>query len=574
MKQFIREKYQILWFAGIILLVGSILICRAFYGMDITDETFYLATAKRFHDGDLLFKDDWNSAQLFGLLMVPFYRIYLFLHGNNEGIILSARILFVVLEIFTSCFLFRILLSCGQSFGAAFMASLCILVYARGNILTVSYYNLGFLTFLLSILWWMEAGDAEKKWCFVLSGVSFAVSVICMPYMVILFVVFSGGAFVCKIKGNKIKYSNIYWWVLGIVLSAAVFFIYYWRWIPWKHFLDYIPLVFLDPELENVGLLGQLRDLFSYLFFVFLKYTWFVYGFTFVIAFLAGRGFIKKKRILRNIPWLLLLEFLIQSVYVRTYFEGGIITTFLLFVLQLQLFCPQCRIKKLENCFVATGLLFGIAWILGSNVGERVINMSFLLIDLWAVCYLWTFCRNYNQKQGCFMRIPVYLLFVVLFIIRIFDIYRDGSIWKLPYQISQGCMKGIHTEASRGYAYEDTLNMIQSEITKEDTIIVLGCNPWVYLDVAGRCGSYSTWNLGSGEELLKFYFEINPEKTPNAILIVPEELNVYESWKYSSHGAGVHKEDQPVLGGVLKDLTEKSGYAYKEYQGSVLYKKQ
>lgn len=574
MRQSVKEKYQILWFSAAILVMGAILIYRAFYGMDTTDETFYLATARRFYDGDLLFRDDWNSGQLFGLLMLPFYRAYVFFHGNNEGIILSARILFVMLEVFTSCFLFRSLLRCGQSFGAAFAASCCILVYARGNIITVSYYSLGFLTFLLSILWWIEASDAKNnKVYFILSGISFAVSVVCMPYMIILFIVFVLNALFWRMKGDIEKSRNVCWWFLGILLSAAVFLIYFWRWIPWHDFLMYIPMVFRDPGLENEGLPGQLRDLFLYIVFVFLKYLWFVYALTFTVVFLAGRGYIKERNILKGIPWILLLEFLIQSVYVRSYFEGGVITTFLLFVLQLQIFCPQCRIKKLEILFVIPGLLFGIAWILGSNVGERVVNMSFLLLDLWAICFLWKFCQMYEGRRIGLLQVSACILVTVLFFIRFFDVYRDGSIWQLDYQISQGSMKGLYTEYHRGIAYEQTLHMMQSEILSDDTIIVLGCNPWVYLDARGSCGSYSTWDAGEGEKLLASYYEINPEKIPNVMLAVPKEINLYESWKYSSHGAGLHVEESPVLEGYLRDLVENDGYVCKEYKGALLYKK-
>lgn len=575
MRQFLKEKNNIIWFASAMLVIGGIMICRAFYGMDITDETFYLSTARRFYDGDMLFRDDWNSGQLFGLLMLPFYRAYVFFYGNNEGIILYVRILFVILEVFTSCFLFRVLLRCGQSFGAAFTASCCILVYARGNIITVSYYSLGFLTFLLSILWWIEAEEANnRKVYLILSGISFAVSVICMPYMILLFAVFTGTALFCRIRGDVEKSRNICWWLLGILLSAALFFVYFQRWIPWKDLFVHVSMVFQDPGLENVGLLVQLRDLLSYIVFVFLKYMWFVYALTFITVFLAGRGYVKEKRILKGIPWILLLEFLIQSVYVRSYFEGGIITTFLLFVLQLQILCPKCRIKRLEICFVLPGLLFGIAWIMGSNVGERVINMSFLLVNLWAVCFLWKFCQVYMGQSICLMRIPAYLLFAVLLFIRIFDVYRDGSIWKLDYQISSGSMKGIYTEYHRGTAYEQALHMIRSETVSGDTVAVLGCNPWVYLDTMGSCGLYSTWDISEGEELLALYYEMNPKKIPNVILTVPKEISLYESWKFSSHGAGIHEEEPPVLTGFLKALVEKEEYACIEYNGIVMYKKQ
>ena len=555
------------------LVMGGVLIFRAFYGMDTTDETFYLATARRFYDGDMLFRDDWNTGQLFGLLMLPFYRVYIFFHGNNEGIILCTRILFVILEIFTSCFLFRTFRYCEQNFGAAFVASCCVLVYTRGNIITVSYYSLGFHSFLLSILWWIAAdGTKKKRLYFILSGISFAVSVICMPYMIILFIILAGMTFFYRIKGDVEKSRNICWWLFGIILSAIIFLIYFGRWIPWYALFTYVPMVFQDPGLENVGLLGQLWDLFLYIVFVFLKYTWFVYVFTFTISFLAGRGYVKERRMLEWIPWVLLLEFIVQSIYVRSYFEGGIIATFLLFALQLQLFCPQCRIKKMESCFVIPGLLFGIAWILGSNVGERVVNMSFLLVDLWAICFLWKFCQSYTERKTGLLRVPAYLLFAVLFLIRLFDVYRDGSIWKLNYQISQGSMKGIYTESHRGIAYENTFNVIQSEVSSDDVIIVSGCNPWVYLDAMGSCGSYSTWNVNEGEELLDSYYEQNSEKIPDVMLIVPKEINMYESWKYSSHGAGVHEEETPVFKGFLKTVTE-GAYTYKEYKGTVLYKR-
>lgn len=63
-----------------------------------TDETFYLATAKRFSEGDLAIKYDWNTAQIFGLLLVPVYRIYTGITGSNEGIIIFMRILLVLAE--------------------------------------------------------------------------------------------------------------------------------------------------------------------------------------------------------------------------------------------------------------------------------------------------------------------------------------------------------------------------------------------------------------------------------------------------------------------------------------------
>ena len=69
--------------AAVIFVTGILLIVRACYGMDTTDETFYLATARRFSDWDLLFKHDWNTAQVMGLVLLPLYRFYVFWNGSS-----------------------------------------------------------------------------------------------------------------------------------------------------------------------------------------------------------------------------------------------------------------------------------------------------------------------------------------------------------------------------------------------------------------------------------------------------------------------------------------------------------
>lgn len=574
MEQSLRKKYQMIILFLIMVCAGAVLIYRAFRGLDITDETFYLATARRFYDGDMLFKYDWNTGQIFGLLMLPFYRMYIFFHGNAEGIILSCRILFVILGLFVSCFLFRVMFRCTESFGASIIASLCVLVYVRGNIITISYYSLGFYSFLLTILWWMEAECLTRKETgLVLSGINFAVSVLCMPYMIVLFGLILVMGVYWKVKHDTTRTRQLFWWMAGIFLSAFTFLIYFRNLIPWPKLLEYIPLIFQDPEMENVGILEQFRTLFFYILTVFLKYTWPVYVLTFIISFLKGRNYIKSTLIKKYFPWILLLEFFVQSIYVRSYFESGIIITFLLFMLQLQFLYPQCRTKCLEKCFAIPGVMFGFVWVLGSNVGERVINMSFLLVDLWAISFLWKICQKQKTKVHVLMKIPAYLMFLVLFIIRLFDVYGDGSVSRLTYQISSGAMKGIYTEEHRGIAYEQTVEILHSETTEDNVIAVLGCNSWVYIDSAASCGAYTTWNLNSGENLLEQYYEMFPEKIPDVILIVPENLDLYESWKFSSHGAGVHMTEQPSLEGVLQKLVEEEDYDCLEKNGAILYKK-
>lgn len=223
--------------------------------------------------------------------------------------------------------------------------------------------------------------------------------------------------------------------------------------------------------------------------------------------------------------------------------------------------------------FHTPGLCFGGVWILGSNVGERVMNMSFLFMNIWAICFFINISCKYGKFAKTIMQLPVYLLVCVLFVIRFFDIYRDGSLWNLRYQISSGCMKGIYTEENRGKLYEKTVEMLHINVTNDDVIVVIGCNPWIYIDVSGKCGAYTTWNIADGEELLSIYYEKNPEKIPSIIINVSKELGVYESWKYSSHGNGLHEPKELKIGILLSEIIEEGKYRCIEKMGNVIYRK-
>ena len=90
------------------------------------------------------------------------------------------------------------------------------------------------------------------------------------------------------------------------------------------------------------------------------------------------------------------------------------IITFLLLAVQLQLLYPECREEELETYFLVPGIAFGLVWVIGSNVGHRVANMSFLMLDIWGIHLV----RRLFQKQRTAMRIcghmPAYLLLAVL----------------------------------------------------------------------------------------------------------------------------------------------------------------
>lgn len=572
-KIFLKKEASFFLTAGLFIILGVILIWRAFHGMDTTDETFYFATAKRFCEGDMLFKDDWNRGQIYGLLMVPFYKMHVFLNGNNEGIILTARILFVLISLAIAFFLYISLKEYDVSRGASFLASICVLFYARGNIITMSYYSLGFYTFLLAVLFWMLADRSGRRRYRIISGISFSISVLCMPYMAVGFVVMWIYVGYRAGKGHKITFIKAEYFSFGCIVSAAIFLIYYFKMIPWRQLLKYVFVVFSDPGLEQEGLLYQYWALLTYIINSFLKYTWPIYIVTVIVSLLVGKKKIKNTEVKKWMTGVLIAEFLIQAIYVRGYFEGGIIAVFFLLMFQLQLLYPEYRLKEFEIYFLVPGILFAAIWVVGSNVGERVINMGVLLMDLWGLPLLWLISKEKGNGMiyKC-LRIPAFVLPGILLLIRCFDVYRDGAVNTLTYQISSGVMKGIYTEPSRGMAYENAVELLEDNVEEGAVIAVLGCNPWGYLDSPALCGSYTTWQFSDGENRLIQYYVNFPDKVPDVVLVPADDINTYEYWKYSSHGVGLYEGEHLELYGILKEIVEKGNYEKTESGGTVLYK--
>ena len=67
------------WIIFVIGLIGITLfsIWKARYGLGGKDVSFYLTTPYRMVQGDVLFWDEWNLAQLSAILLYPIVKAYI-----------------------------------------------------------------------------------------------------------------------------------------------------------------------------------------------------------------------------------------------------------------------------------------------------------------------------------------------------------------------------------------------------------------------------------------------------------------------------------------------------------------
>lgn len=79
----------------IVLVVVGAMLDRMRFGIDFTDEAFYVALPFRFALGDRPFIDELNVTQTGALLLYPFVKAYVSVKGGASGIFLFIRVLYV-----------------------------------------------------------------------------------------------------------------------------------------------------------------------------------------------------------------------------------------------------------------------------------------------------------------------------------------------------------------------------------------------------------------------------------------------------------------------------------------------
>lgn len=98
---------------------------KCFYGFGSNDEPFYLTVAHRLSLGDSLIKDEWHLSQLSGFLLMPFVWLYRTIMHSTEGILLTARFLYVILHASVCVFVYKRL----KNFGYISIVAAVLILY-------------------------------------------------------------------------------------------------------------------------------------------------------------------------------------------------------------------------------------------------------------------------------------------------------------------------------------------------------------------------------------------------------------------------------------------------------------
>ena len=170
--------------AAAVAVVG-ITYWRSWYGVDLTDESFYVALPWRFAQGASPFVDETTVAQQAALLVSPFVWVWRELVGV-DGVVLYVRHLQFLFSLLVATAVFVGLRSVLQSASAALLASVAAVAFVPFDIHSLSYNTLGSGLFTAGcLLAFRSLTPQSSVWWLVAAGLCHGFAVFAYPSLAV-----------------------------------------------------------------------------------------------------------------------------------------------------------------------------------------------------------------------------------------------------------------------------------------------------------------------------------------------------------------------------------------------------
>lgn len=124
------------------LVVLGLMIRRMRYGLDWTDEAFYVSLPARFVQGDRPFADELNVAQNAGIFLWPFFKVYSWFKGWT-GIFAFVRVLFITFFILVGWSAYSLAVAARLRAPAALLCGAACICFIPFGLPGLSYNTLG-----------------------------------------------------------------------------------------------------------------------------------------------------------------------------------------------------------------------------------------------------------------------------------------------------------------------------------------------------------------------------------------------------------------------------------------------
>lgn len=555
----ILNRRKILFFSCIILGI-VFLALRAPYGYCFNDEPFIVTLGQRLSYGDSLIFDEWHVAQTVSPIIAFFYKIYVFLHGSTEGILLAFRYIYILIwisvcssmlyfflnnkyinQLFSERYLLKDLMSISVFF--------YLVLFSPLDYMTLSYTSLGLSSVLVITLFLFHIPKDNKThiifWNFL--GIFVSLSVLCCPWMALFYIVlFIFAIFYFVIKGRH-QGQDISSYIIIMIVVIAMMIIYCGLWIFYNNNIsEFVPS--LKMVFDDAGHTGNVLDKIltgAIQLYKYYKKSLFIYLTSFFVIMVFNKYLTKVR--LFVIPFSIIGFVITVYTFSTQYFYSGLNYQMINIIPLgfLSFFMLKNKPWKAFVVFMGTGIIYAISSQLSSDTKLKAISMALSVCGVGAIFFIFLLlgelfvnCSRISSKfiTSFVFAIVICIQIGVQFITRIERQYWDSPPLSLNETITVGAARGLKTTKEKKESYEHQYNNLTAliklaHVSKDKQFVSFHFNPVLYLDASLNYGTFSAWDYGYSDDELYHrysnYYAINKSKKPEVVFCFSDE-DVYD----------------------------------------------
>lgn len=549
-----RNKLDKIDIAFVCLLFGGLLLylSRIRCGFADLDESFYLTIPYRLVQGDGLLKQEWHLTQLYSVLVYPILKLFLFINGSTDGIYLSFRYIYLLLQFSVTGIGYLLLRKRDKI--AALASCMIFFMYTIENMTVVSYNTLGLMTLWLWIVISLHEGK-HTKIQYILLGIILAANVLCDPYMLFAYIIYM---FFCiwKRDDGLFGLKAFLYVTIGSIIVFLVFCAFVLSRASFAEVLRNLPYIFDDPCHVH-------WPLSSYFDSIIWLLDWFKPYF--IAMLLGGAAAVIWRKWSRLIfSGLCLLSMLFGAVLV--YFKSSGIGRYghMLPLTLLGLLAFLLTKKKDWEIFQkgwVVGVIFAMSMNFCSDQGVYAICWSSTVPSAFSIFLIKDYLEeqeDWNWKWYGFAFLIAAQLGCQIYQLTNYAFWEDVSPRELTSEIEEGPLRGILTTEEKKNYYDINYHNLKNLGNLEGkNILMFKDMPCGYLIAeSARSSGYTSWfdfcDDMNEEKLVKFY-ELYPEKEADIIY-----LHTWlecgwndEEWEQWCEENGYRKIDFPEGGSAL-----------------------
>ena len=567
-----RKRKQNLFAVLLLGIAGICMLVRCFYSFTWSDESYYLTITHRFYLGERMIADEWFTTQLSGPLMLPFYALFQWITGGNEGIYLFFRLLYWAIATFTTLLTYFTLRMRNSVF-SSLICSLVYYFYSRANIGGLSYYNMT-LTFVLLAVLLIYDQRKRGKVCRIkiyLIGIFLALAVVNTPFLAFPYLLIGMALLISrKYRGHKKEVLRVF---AGTALTAIVYLSYVFYKTPIREIIANIPYVLNEPEMQRTNPVMAIPLIIMRIAW---RYVWTIGIIAILAVYIWYQRRRKNKLTEKAILWIMVINFI--AFVINSYLSANMIGCiniagglFLGLTIYL-LYDREIPEKSFMGLFMLAGLSLVLSFSFSSDTGLDAMAIGFVLIAI-GVFQTALKLPELEKKRILLGAVMVVgsVMVIQTGILRLLSVYRDAPIDQLDTQISAGPAKYLYTTEEHAAQYDELRQAIEECVREGDRVFYSKSCFWSYLCTDNAYGTPSSWRMAFDNPRLEEYFRIKPEKIPTCIFIIKPEYGSYES----SMIQGNEKEEFPNSNneeGFLYDYVMEHNYEKIERRCATIYR--